>query len=105
MFGVGTLVPMGFLTFGYEIVGGRTEVQRQLGNAVPSLMGEILGREIRQQCLDKPSELPTLQLLPPVRTPVPEPEPLADVPLQYLSLIGDHAAHPGTGKGHLVRGR
>ena len=35
----------------YEILGGRSDVQRQLGNAVPSLLAEILGREIRRQLL------------------------------------------------------
>jgi len=91
---------------GYMIEGGHTEATRQLGNAVPSLMTEVLGRAIRTQLLDDPadSEQP-LRLLPPRRTPVPDPEPVADVPEKYLIHIGDHAAHPGTGKGHLVHSR
>ena len=90
----------------YVIEGGHTEAQRQLGNAVPSLMTEVLGRAIRDQLLDAPVEagLP-LKLLPPRRLPVPPPEPLAPVPEKYHVHVGDHAAHPGTGRGHLVHGR
>lgn len=77
---------------------GRTEMQRMLGNAVPSLMGEVLGREIRRQFLDAPLNS-ELTLLPPLRTPVPAPERLTSLPKQYQALIGTHAAHPGTGKG------
>ena len=39
---------------GLSIDCGRTEMQRQLGNAVPSLIAEILAREIRTQLLDRP---------------------------------------------------
>lgn len=89
---------------GYTIPCGRTEAQRQIGNAVPSLMGEVLGRAIRAQLLDDPfGDLP-LTLLPTPRLPCPGPEPLAPVPAKYLGHVGDHAAHPGTGKGHLVYG-
>lgn len=80
------------------IESGRTEMQRMLGNAVPSLLAEIIAREIRRQFFN--SELKTpLVLLPPRRTPVPSPEPLPPLPEQYRSLIGIHKAHPGTGKG------
>lgn len=77
---------------------GRTEVQRMLGNAVPSLMAEILGRHIRAQLLDSPPRGP-LKLLPPVRTPRPAEEPIVTAPDQYRSLVGVHADHPGTGLG------
>ncbi len=82
----------------FEIVGGHTEAQRQLGNAVPSLMTEVLGREIRRQLLDDAVHGP-LKLCPPRRVPVPEPEPVLAVPDKYLSHVGSHAPHPGTGKG------
>jgi DNA (cytosine-5)-methyltransferase 1 len=83
---------------GLKLVAGRTEMQRMLGNAVPSLIGEILAREIRRQLLDSPINKP-LQLLPPRRENVPPPEPLARLPKQYREMIGEHADHPGTGKG------
>lgn len=83
---------------GLRVDCGRTEMQRMLGNAVPSLIAEILAREIRTQLLDAPAE-GSLRLLPPRRLPVPNPEPVAPLPEKYLHLIGDHADHPGTGKG------
>ena len=83
-----------------DITGGLSAVQRQLGNAVPSLLAEVLAREIRTQLLDLPPIDMPLRLLPPRRTPVPDPEPLQRVPREYLKHIGDHAAHPGTGQGY-----
>jgi len=85
----------------YEITGSRTEIQRQIGNAVPSLMAEVLGREIKQQFFGAPStdELPTL--LPEKARSTPPPEPPSDVPDRYRDLIGDHDPHPGAGKGPL----
>ena len=74
------------------------EAQRLLGNAVPSLMGEVMGREIRTQLLgcEGSQELTLL----PQRTSRPIP-PLATktVPRKYWDLRGVHAPHPGTGLG------
>lgn len=83
------------------IVGGRGAGQRQVGNAVPSLLAEVLGRGIRAQLLPSfgPAKSP-LRLLPPRRIDLPPPEPLAKVPKQFLELVGEHEAHPGTGKGY-----
>jgi DNA (cytosine-5)-methyltransferase 1 len=52
---------------------GRTEMQRMLGNAVPSLIAEVLAREIRRQFFDAPLRAP-LKLLPPKRVNVPLPQ-------------------------------
>lgn len=83
---------------GLTVDCGRTEMQRMLGNAVPSLVAEVLAREIRSQLLDAPvSKLP--KLLPPRYTKVPPPVKLAAVPEKYYQHIGVHQAHPGTGKG------
>jgi DNA (cytosine-5)-methyltransferase 1 len=83
---------------GLRLEAGRTEMQRMLGNAVPSLIAEILAREIRRQLLDSPL-CGALHLMPPKREMVPPPEPITPVPERYLHLVGKHAAHPGTGKG------
>lgn len=69
-----------------------------LGNAVPSLIAEVLARAIRNQLLDAPSWGP-LHLLPPRRDLVPAPEAVMPVPSHYHHLAGSHAEHPGTGKG------
>jgi DNA (cytosine-5)-methyltransferase 1 len=83
---------------------GRTEVQRMLGNAVPSLLAEVLAREIRRQFLGSSIEGP-LELMPRRRTPVPPPQPLLPVPTKYHHIIGEHADHPGTGKSVKARER
>lgn len=82
-----------------NVTGSRSEVQRQIGNAVPSLLAEVLGREIRSQLLDCALE-DELKLLPPDRRPCPPPEKVEAVPQKYLDLSGDHSPHPGTGKGY-----
>jgi DNA (cytosine-5)-methyltransferase 1 len=83
---------------GLTVDCGRTEMQRMLGNAVPSLVAEVLAREIRRQLLDAPIKMP-LKLLPPRRDNVPPPVKLSIVPRKYHQHIGIHDAHPGTGKG------
>lgn len=82
------------------ITGGRTAVQRQVGNAVPSLVAEVIGRAIRHQLLGHMSSRKALKLLPPDRGTPPPPEPLGEVSPQHQQLAGRHAAHPGTGKGY-----
>jgi DNA (cytosine-5)-methyltransferase 1 len=83
---------------GLEFDCGRTDLQRMLGNAVPSLLVEVLARAIRRQFLGDKEELGPLTLIPPVRRPVPAPEPTPAVPAKYRTLIGDHADHPGEGR-------
>lgn len=89
---------------GLTIECGRTEMQRMVGNAVPSLMAEVLAREIRSQLLDAPAGS-QLTLLPPRRRDVPPAEPTAPLPKKYAHLIGDHADHPGTGRGRRATNR
>jgi DNA (cytosine-5)-methyltransferase 1 len=82
----------------YEIHGGRRSAQRQIGNAVPSAIGELLGLEIRRQLLgDRVRK--TLNLLPTRRSDCPRPERRRLVPREYLQLRAQHADHPGTGYG------
>ncbi len=88
----------------YRIVGSLASAQKQVGNAVPSALAEVLARQMRKQLLgDGLSLAPTL--LPERRGSVPPPEPVAPVPAKYLHLRGDHEAHPGTGLGHAAARR
>lgn len=89
----------------YRVVGGRSDVQRQIGNAVPSLLAEILGREVRRQLLGHKLRGENLKLAVTYRGKPPRPEPLAKVPRRYHSYIGEHAAHPGTGRGYAFEAR
>jgi DNA (cytosine-5)-methyltransferase 1 len=83
----------------FVVLGSVIDAQKQLGNAVPSLLAEVLAREIRVQLLAAPAsaEEPMLQRAPAEATPSAEVP--APVPAAYLALKGEHAAHPGTGRG------
>jgi DNA (cytosine-5)-methyltransferase 1 len=85
------------------IVGTLGSIQKQLGNAVPSLLAEVLGVEIRRQLHKDRIARSPLKLLPPYRGVVPKPERVQQVPPEYRTLIGRHSAHPGTGKGFRAR--
>jgi DNA (cytosine-5)-methyltransferase 1 len=79
---------------------GRADVQRMLGNAVPSLVAEVLAREIRRQILGHRVPRRDPELMPPRRRDTPPAEKPAPLPSKYKHLIGEHEAHPGTGKGY-----
>lgn len=81
----------------------RNEIQRMLGNAVPSLMAEVMAREIAVQLLSGKPYAPEPKLLPPDRGPAPAPEAILPVARPYRALIDDHAEHPGTGLGRRAR--
>ena len=68
---------------GLTFACGRTDVQKMLGNAVPSLIAEVLAREIRCQLLGDESAHGPLKLIPPVRYPVPDPEAVVSAPTHY----------------------
>lgn len=89
-----------------RVCGGDRAVRRQLGNAVPSLLAEVIARDIRVQLLHiEPVEsLPNL--LPSARVDRPPPEPLAEVAEEYLVLVNSDDSHPGPGlgRGALARG-
>lgn len=88
----------------YEVLGGRTSYQKQIGNAVPCALAEALGLEIRRLLGHRVARRP-LGLLPERRGPAPPAERPGVVPRKYRTLVGDHAAHPGTGKGYGARAR
>jgi DNA (cytosine-5)-methyltransferase 1 len=90
---------------GLTFDSSRNEIQRMLGNAVPSLLAEVLAWEMRRQLLGSRRSRPQLKLMPPDRGRPPPPEPTARVPAKYRSLIGDHAEHPGEGLGNGARQR
>lgn len=89
-----------------EITGSYQEAHRQIGNAVPSLLAEVVGREIRRQYLGR--RLPTRapRLLPIERAERPQAEPVRPVPPRYHHLRNTETDHPGTGlgRGAVARG-
>jgi DNA (cytosine-5)-methyltransferase 1 len=89
-------------TFPQEIIiqGSRSDRQRLIGNAVPSLLAETIGRHLSLQLgyrkrLGGPYRLSVQRF----QEPIPEPEALEVIREQYLGLIGVHNDHPGTGLG------
>lgn len=86
----------------FKIESPRAEIQRQIGNAVPSLLAEVFGRSIKEHvCQSSFSEPLTLAVNKSETTP--DPEPVLAVPKEYRYLVGKHEAHPGTGKGRSYR--
>jgi DNA (cytosine-5)-methyltransferase 1 len=86
------------LPHSFQITGQRVEIQRQIGNAVPSLLAEVLAREIVRQVTGRSiSERCKMEVA--RLRPIPPPERVSVVPDEFLSLEGKQAAHPGTGKG------
>lgn len=78
---------------------GRSDLQKMIGNAVPSLLAEVLASTMRRQLFSDRRVSHSLKLLPPRRSSVPAPEPIASLPAAYREYIGDHSAHPGEGRG------
>ena len=84
---------------------GRTDVQKMVGNAVPSLLAEVLAKEIRKQLLGHTRIRQALKLLPPVRKNMPASEKVKPLAKQYHVYIGEHEDHPGEGKGRSAKER
>lgn len=83
--------------------GSYSDVHRQLGNAVPSLLAEVVAREVAMQLLGQRLYRSEPSLLQERRPNVPPPEPIAAVPEKYRHMIGTHKAHPGTGQGPMYQ--
>lgn len=90
---------------GFRVLGSISDAQKQLGNAVPSGLAEVLARSMRRQLLGSKKLSPQPTLIPSRQLPVPPPEPTRPVERKYLDLVGSHKAHPGTGKGYAASKR
>lgn len=83
-----------------EIGASRIEAQRMLGNAVPSLLAEVIALEIRRQVFgDRSAEALKPSLLPKRNPKKTRRHPVRPVPEKYLDFIGDHQDHAGVGQG------
>ncbi len=88
----------------YRVGGTVAEVQRQIGNAVPSALAEVIARAIRRQLLGDDVGAGST-LIPKRRRPVPKAERVRPVSPEYRHLAGKHVAHPGTGQGYAAQRR
>ncbi|GAF84616.1 unnamed protein product, partial [marine sediment metagenome] len=66
-----------------QIDSKRSDAQRMVGNAVPSLLAEVLALEIRRQLLDSLSRRRSPKLLPPRRFDTPPAEQVAPLHAKY----------------------
>lgn len=82
----------------FEVVGDYRSRQRQIGNAVPPAIGELLGREIRRQLLGERAHR-RASFVPISRDYCPPPETVLPVHQDYWTLRGTHMEHPGIGQG------
>lgn len=83
----------------YTMYGSYRAIQSQVGNAVPPLMGEIIGREIAVQLLNRKRIYAPLKFSIKRKSYLPEPESVTRIPKKFVPFIGNHPAHPGEGMG------
>jgi DNA (cytosine-5)-methyltransferase 1 len=88
-----------------QVTGTLADAQRQLGNAVPALLAEILGREIARQLFGRQPNADLELAVAAAARPAPSPGAPAPVPRKFLQLKGAHPAHPGTGLGARAQAR
>lgn len=81
------------------------DVQRLIGNAVPSALAEKLALEIARQFFGKNAAVGTASLSPVALSHVPPAAIPAAVPAKFLDLIDSDSAHPGTGLGRSASNR
>jgi DNA (cytosine-5)-methyltransferase 1 len=83
---------------GYQIFGADGSARRQVGNAVPSAIGSLLGLLIKEEVFGEEG-VKAHEFIPARRDDCPPPERRGRVPTKYMHLKGDHPSHPGTGLG------
>lgn len=79
--------------------GDYREQVRQVGNATPPRLAEVIGRAIATQLFGVSFRSVRLRHHIARLDSVPPPAKPLDVPAEYKQLEGKHEAHPGTGKG------
>jgi DNA (cytosine-5)-methyltransferase 1 len=90
---------------GYQIVGTSRSAHKQVGNAVPSALIELLALEIRRQFFGQRVRR-RARLLPERRDPIPKPEmPVKTIPAALRREVKVYAPHGGTGMGPSARRR
>jgi DNA (cytosine-5)-methyltransferase 1 len=82
----------------WRVEGGRRAQVLQVGNATPPLLAESIGRSLGEQLFGLTYAHPPTLEIPRIEDP-PKPEVLRPVPDKYTRHEGEHAPHPGSGRG------
>jgi DNA (cytosine-5)-methyltransferase 1 len=83
----------------HRFAGGTRSAHKQIGNAVPVGLAELLGRHILHHLLDRPEVDLALTTIPKRRSDAPPAEPVGEVPAKYLDVDEERTPHPGHGHG------
>jgi len=78
---------------------GHADIQKMVGNAVPSALAETLAREVAAQFFGVRGVLRPATLIPAVQQTIPNPTRRLPVAKKFLHLVDSDSAHPGTGLG------
>jgi DNA (cytosine-5)-methyltransferase 1 len=82
----------------WKVIGEYRVQLRQIGNATPPLLAEVIGRALGEQLFGLEYERkPELAIN--RKRSVPQPSRARPVAPKYLDLEGKHASHPGSGRG------
>jgi DNA (cytosine-5)-methyltransferase 1 len=81
------------------VAGTREQRQRQIGNAVPPLLAEVIGRAIITSLNSKPTSTKPCKLAISRRRTAPGPAKVRSLNRRFLHMIGRHRDHPGSGLG------
>jgi len=85
--------------YSWIVSGSRREQIRQIGNATPPLLVEVIGRCIRAAVFDFVDDNTPILSIPRSEQPVPPPSRTIAIPRKFLKLVDAWPDHPGTGKG------
>jgi DNA (cytosine-5)-methyltransferase 1 len=83
----------------WHVLGTTREQVRQIGNATPPLLAEVIGRAVRSQIFGYADPGKCRLMVRRSRVSCPPPEPLSRVPRKFRNLRGAWPDHPGTGRG------
>jgi len=83
----------------WKVVGSRREQIRQIGNATPPLLAEVIGRAIKSQILGEIEAGTPILEIQRSKQPIPPPRKTLPVPDSFVHRIDNWPDHPGTGRG------
>lgn len=83
----------------WKVKGDRPDQVRQIGNATPPLLAELIGRAVAAHLLGKRFNGSPKLAIPRARSEIPRAERVRPIPRKFEKLIKRRADHPGTGRG------